>query len=115
MNIIYKNILKIILLIYTLLSTTQIYAVLEYDLIIKEHKFYPEILEVPARTKIKLSVYNQDNSVEEFESFDLKREKIIPGNSQIKITLPPLKPGDYSFFGEFNPETAQGILRVLEK
>lgn len=84
----------------------------EFELVIKDHKFQPAELTVPADTKIKLVVKNQDPTPEEFESHELKREKVIAGNSQAIITVGPLKPGTYPFFGEFNEKTAQGKLIV---
>lgn len=79
-----------------------------FEVVIRDHKFIPEITEIPANTKIKLVVSNEDDSAEEFESFDLKREKIVPGRSKININIGPLKPGEYSYFGEFHHKTAQG-------
>jgi plastocyanin len=87
----------------------------EVEIAIKDHKFIPEVVEVPAGTRIKIIVHNQDDTVEEFESIDLKREKIIPGNSKVKIVLAPLKQGEYKFFGDFNQETAQGTIVSVEK
>ena len=87
----------------------------EVDLIIKDHKFEPEILELPAGEKIRITVHNKDNTVEEFESIDLKREKIVLANSKARVILAPLKPGEYKFFGEFHEETAQGKMIVKEK
>lgn len=86
----------------------------EVELVIKDHKFIPEIIEVPVGVKIKIIVHNQDNTVEEFESIDLKREKIVPGNAKIKVVLAPLKAGEYKFFGDFYKETAQGTLIAKE-
>lgn len=88
---------------------------LEVDLYIKDHKFYPEVLELPAGRKIVLIVHNQDSTIEEFESIDLKREKIVLGNSWTKVILAPLKAGEYKFFGEFHQETAQGKIVVKEE
>lgn len=79
-----------------------------FEIIIKDHKFTPETLEVPAKKKVKLVVKNQDPTPEEFESYELNREKVIPGNAQAIIFIGPLEPGTYPFFGEFNPKTAQG-------
>ena len=87
----------------------------EVDLIIKDHKFEPEILELPAGEKIRITVHNKDNTIEEFESIDLKREKIVLANSKARVILAPLKPGEYKFFGEFHEETAQGKIIVKEK
>ena len=81
-------------------------------LIIKDHKFTPTTIEAPAGQKFKLVVKNEDLTPEEFESHDLKREKVIPGGGEIIVLLGPLKPGTYGFFGDFNPKTAQGQLIV---
>ncbi|NBX02819.1 MAG: cupredoxin domain-containing protein [Alphaproteobacteria bacterium] len=83
-----------------------------FDIIIKDHKFSPASVEIPADQKVKLLVKNQDATPEEFESHDFNREKIIPGNSQATIFVGPLKAGEYKFFGEFNEATAQGKLIV---
>lgn len=80
----------------------------EYTLTIKEHRFEPASLELPARQKVKIVVKNMDSSPEEFESYDLNREKVVSGGGQITLFVGPLEPGEYRFFGEFNPETAQG-------
>ena len=79
-----------------------------FEIIIKDHKFAPDVLDVPAKKKVKLIVKNQDPTPEEFESYELNREKVIPGNTQAVIFIGPLEPGTYPFFGEFNPKTAQG-------
>ncbi len=79
-----------------------------YELSIKDHKFEPAVLEIPQGQKVKLVVKNLDATPEEFESHELHREKIIKGNSEAIIFVGPLKAGEYPFFGEFNPETAQG-------
>lgn len=83
---------------------------LEMTLIIKEHRFEPAELKVPAGAKIKLLVVNRDATPEEFESYELNREKIVSGNGQITVWIGPLKPGRYPFFGEFNADTAQGVV-----
>ena len=84
----------------------------EHKIIIKDHKFEPNNLEIIAGRKVRLVVENQDKSAEEFESHDLNREKIIGGGKSAKIHIGPLKPGVYKYFGEFNQETAQGTITV---
>ena len=81
-----------------------------YELRIKDHTFTPNELHVPAGEKIKLVVYNDDPTPEEFESDDFRREKIIAGHSKATIYVGPLKPGKYHFFGEFNLDKANGYL-----
>jgi plastocyanin len=80
----------------------------KFTVSIKDHKFEPAQIEVPAGVKFSLLVKNLDPTPEEFESYELNREKIVPGNGEITVFLGPLSAGVYPFFGEFNPETAQG-------
>ena len=79
-----------------------------YTLVIKDHQFQPTEIEVPAGQKIALTVKNNDSTPEEFESTELRREKVVPGGEQITVYIGPLKPGKYEFFGDFNPKTARG-------
>jgi Cupredoxin-like domain len=81
-----------------------------FELVIRNARFVPEQLEVPARTKFRLSVKNEGPGVEEFESSDLKKEKIIAAGATAIFIFTPLKPGNYRFFGEFHPDTAQGVI-----
>ncbi len=81
-----------------------------FALTIKDHKFEPTELEVPAGQKIELQVKNLDPTPEEFESHSLRREKVIPGGQQATIYIGPLSAGRYEFFGEFNPKTARGAV-----
>ncbi len=53
---------------------------------------------------------NQDKTPEEFESGDLKREKVVKAGQEIRITVGPLKAGEYKFVGEYHEDTAKGVL-----
>jgi plastocyanin len=79
-----------------------------FEISIKDHKFSPDSIEVPAGQKVKLLIKNQDASAEEFESHELSREKVIAANSEGVVFVGPLKPGEYPFFGEFHQDTAKG-------
>lgn len=83
-----------------------------FEIIIENHLFYPSELVIPADTKVKLVVKNQDDTAEEFESYELNREKVIPGHSSGVIFIGPLPTGTYPYFGEFFPKTAQGKIIV---
>jgi hypothetical protein len=82
----------------------------EVLLVIREHRFEPAELKVPADQRIKLVVHNQDNQAEEFESRPLNREKVVPAQSKVTIFIGPLKPGRYAFVGEHHEATAKGVL-----
>lgn len=77
---------------------------------IKNHKFYPDRITVKAGTRFKLRLINEDSTSEEFESNTMIVEKFLGPKRKMTITLGPLKPGTYEYFGELNPSTAQGIL-----
>ena len=79
-----------------------------FELEIRNHLFWPSELVVPAHTKVRLQVTNNDPTPEEFESYELNREKVIMGRRTAVIFIGPLMPGEYPFFGEFHPRTAQG-------
>jgi plastocyanin len=100
--------LRYLVLSFALLFACNAAAESDYTIVIKDHRFTPAELTVPANTKITLLVKNEDASPEEFESHELKREKIIPGNSQAVIRIGPLEPGEYPFMGEFHQGSAQG-------
>lgn len=82
----------------------------DYTVTLKNHTFTPAELTVPADKKIVLTVKNEDSSPAEFESHDLKREKVIKGGKTAVIKIGPLKPGRYAFEDEFHDATAQGVL-----
>ena len=83
-----------------------------FQLTIRNHRFEPTELVVPAGQKIKLEIKNLDATPEEFESYELNREKVVPANATVVIFVGPLKPGRYPFFGDFNKSTAKGVLIV---
>lgn len=82
----------------------------DYILTIKNHRFMPAELKVPANTRVVITVVNDDPTPEEFESNVMKVEKIIPGKSKAVVRIGPLKPGSYPFVGEFHEATAKGVV-----
>ena len=109
-----KNSISGAILGASLMLAASIVWAADYDakLVIRDHKFEPVELTVPAGQKIKLLVDNQDATPEEFESNELNREKIVTGKATITVFLGPLDAGRYPFFGDFHQETAQGVLIV---
>jgi plastocyanin len=79
-------------------------------LVIRNHRFEPAELKVPAGQRVKLVVHNQDATPEEFESHSLNREKIVPAGAKVVIYIGPLTPGRYEFYGEYNEATAKGAV-----
>lgn len=84
-----------------------------FELKIHNHRFEPETVTVPANKRVRLVVRNADATPEEFESYRLNREKVIPGGGTAIIYVGPLDPGTYPFIGEFHEATAKG--RIVAK
>ena len=56
-----------------------------FEITIRDHRFVPNEITIPAGQKVKLVVRNEDATPEEFDSKRLNREKVIPGRSQATI------------------------------
>lgn len=84
----------------------------EYLIQIKDHKFEPAKIEVAENQDFRLVIENTDKTLEEFESNDLKKEKLVGAGKKITIPVSGLKAGEYKFFGDFHQKTAQGVVVV---
>jgi plastocyanin len=80
----------------------------EIAVTIENNRFSPAEIKVPAGKPFVLVVTNKDGKPEEFESKELRIEKVIPAGKTVRIKLPALKAGTYGFFGEFHEKTARG-------
>lgn len=89
-------------------SAARAEALLRIPVTIADHVFVPDEIHVPAGRPVVLVIANRDKQPEEFDSTDLKVEKVIVGGTYATIRLRPLAPGRYSFMGEFHPATAHG-------
>ena len=112
MNILRSPVLKLAgaLIAASLVAAPALSAEPELLLVLKNHRFEPAVVRVPAGQRVKLVVHNQDSTAEEFESHDLNREKIIPPGAKATLFVGPLKPGRYTFTGEYNEATAKGVV-----
>ena len=111
MIIVYSSpIMRRFLIVLLLLPSVCLAADAEFRLSIREHRFEPAELRVPAGRRIKLTIVNQDPAAEEFASYELHREKLIPANSSGTVYIGPLEAGRYPFFGDFHPQTTTGVI-----
>ena len=79
-----------------------------YSLVLKDHKFEPAMLSIPAGQKVVLHIKNEDAMPAEFESYDLNREKIVVGHGEIVVYIGPLEAGKYEFFDDFHRDSTRG-------
>jgi len=83
-----------------------------YSLTLKDHKFSPAELIIPADKRVKVTVKNLDSTPAEFESDDFKAEKVIPAGKQVDIHIGPLKAGTYEFHDEYHEAASKTHLSV---
>ncbi|MBT1449302.1 cupredoxin domain-containing protein [Glaciecola sp. XM2] len=86
-----------------------------FALVLKNHTFMPATLTIPANEKVKIIIENKDDTAEEFDSFDLNRERVIFAGKSATIYVGPLPPGTYEYFGEYHPNSARGQVIVSEE
>jgi plastocyanin len=84
------------------------------SLVLKDHRFTPDRVTVPAGRQIRIELANQDAALEEFDSQDMHVEKDVTPHAKTSFTVGPLKPGTYSFMGELHADTASGVLVAAE-
>ena len=101
---------RLIAVLFAAASLGALAAEGDIELVIEKHKFTPDRIEIPAGKKVRFVIDNRDDTAEEFDSKDLKVEKVVPPKSKGVVFIGPLKPGEYKFIGEFNEKTAKGVV-----
>jgi len=89
-------------------AVTAAAAEVEIPVTIEKNRFQPSEIKVKAGEPFVLVVTNKDATPEEFESKELRIEKVIPAGKTMKIRVRALKPGTYPFVGEYHEATAKG-------
>ena len=82
------------------------------QLSLKDHRFAPAEISAPANQPVTIEVSNQDATPAEFESKQLRVEKVVAGNSKITVQIRPLVPGRYRFYDDYHEDTTEGFLTV---
>ena len=85
------------------------------QLTLKDHRFTPAEVSAPAGERFRIEVTNQDPTPAEFESGDLRAEKIVVPAGTITVFAGPLKPGIYKFFDDYHPDLAKGTLTATAR
>ncbi len=98
-----------------LLTAVAALAAEAVTLTIKNHHFVPSEVSVPAGERFRIEVENQDSTPAEFESADLRVEKIVVPGGKIAVMVGPLKPGIYKFFDDYHPDTATGAMTAIAR
>ena len=79
-----------------------------YKIVVRDGAFDPLKLEVPAGKRFKIEISNEGKGPMEFESRDLKQEKVLAAGAKSSVVINGLKPGTYVFFDEYHPDAPKG-------
>ncbi len=77
---------------------------------LKDGVVTPLRLEVPAQTRFKIEVVNTGTTPAEFESVELRKEKVIGPGAKSFLVIRGLDPGEYDFFDDFHPTAPRAVL-----
>jgi Cupredoxin-like domain len=79
-----------------------------FKLVARDGAFEPIRLEVPAGKRFKIEISNEGKGPMEFESRDLKQEKVLAAGAKSSVVINGLKPGSYVFFDDYHPDAPKG-------
>ena len=82
----------------------------EIPLTIEKGQFQPSEVKVKANAPFVLVITNKNPKAAEFESKDLRVEKVVPAGKTVNVRIRALKPGTYAFFDDFNQATTGRIV-----
>ncbi|WP_374992391.1 cupredoxin domain-containing protein [Paraburkholderia sp. SARCC-3016] len=80
-----------------------------FQLQMNDGKLNPARIEVPSGQRIKIEVHNVGKGAAEFESVELRKEKVLAPGASSFVVIAPLSPGEYKFFDDFHQQ-AQGVI-----
>ncbi len=82
----------------------------EIPLTIDKNQFQPNEVKVKANAPFVLVITNKSAKAAEFESKDLRVEKVVPAGKTVNVRIRALKPGAYSFLDDFNQQATGRIV-----
>ena len=104
----FRFVLPLMFASLALTAAMAVAAEVEIPVTIEKNRFQPSEIKVKAGEPFVLVVTNKDATPEEFESKELRIEKVIPGGKTMKIRVRALKAGSYPFVGDYHEATAKG-------
>lgn len=84
------------------------------SLTLQAHRFTPATVTVPAGERFRIEITNRGDQPAEFESSDLRAEKIVVPGGTVSVMAGPLRPGTYTFFDDYDPNQAHGTLTAID-
>ncbi len=95
-----------------LLSTPMVFSaeLLTFQLEMKDGNLNPARIEVPAGQRVKIEIHNVGTSASEFESLELRKEKVLAPGAKSFVVIAPLRQGEYKFFDDFHLNMPAGVI-----
>jgi len=81
-----------------------------YEMTLKGQSFTPAELKVPAGEPFIIKLKNENDAPAEFESKDMKFEKVVAGHSEILTRVKALPGGEFEFYDEYHEDEARGTV-----
>lgn len=86
-----------------------------YKIEFNDGQITPLFLEVAANQPFKIELFNIGKSPIEFESLELRKEKVLSPGTQSFIVIRRLAPGEYKFFDDFHLDAPHAVIRAILK
>jgi hypothetical protein len=83
---------------------------LVFEMEMKDGAINPQRLEVPAKTRFKIIIKNTGSKPAEFESYELRKEEVVPAGGTGRLIIRSLDPGEYKFYDEFQPDAPPAVI-----
>jgi hypothetical protein len=99
----------------SLMNHTSAWAeeIAKFEIVARDGRLSPEKLDVPAGVKLRITLRNEGKTPVEFESQELRIEKVVAADAASAVTIQPLKPGTYLMIDEFHADT--GKIQIIAK
>lgn len=105
-----RRLLVGIAIVFSLASVARAEDDLTFRIEFKDGVVTPRRLEVPANRRFSLELHNLGETPAEFESRELRKEKVLaPGTSSV-LVIRTLEPGEYDFFDDFHLDAPPAVL-----
>jgi hypothetical protein len=77
---------------------------------VERDRFAPAEIKVKANAPFVLAITNKSGKAAEFESKDLRVEKVVPAGKTVNVQVRALAPGTYRFLDDFNKQASGRIV-----
>jgi uncharacterized protein (DUF58 family) len=81
-----------------------------FTIAFKDGTVAPLRVEVPANKRFQLVLRNDGETPAEFESSELRKEKVLAPKTTATLVFRTLDPGEYPFFDDFHPDAPKAVL-----